>query len=97
MKNTKTKEVGLAKKYSKPVIIHNNAGVKKSWENATIRAARLTQHSVQVGKDFFSSCPKAFEALGLPGCKMIKFRKELKLEGKKTFTLGKNRFNFSIV
>jgi len=62
-----------------------SAGIAKSWLNPATAAARKERHSVTVNKETYGSVRKAFTALGLPDNKHIKFRGQLKKEGKMTF------------
>jgi len=62
-------------------------GIKESWQNKEVAAARTRRHAVIVsggsldGPTEFKSVPAAFKALGLPMNKMPIFRKNLKFEG----------------
>jgi len=69
-------------------------GVKKSWANPEVAAARAKRDAVSVeGKGEFKSVAAAFKALNLPMAKHIKFRMELKAKGAAKFM----DYNFSIV
>jgi hypothetical protein len=67
-------------------------GVKASWQNPEVAAARAKRDAVVVegGKEGIKieckSVPAAFKALGLSMAKMIKFRLELKAKGTATYS-----------
>lgn len=68
--------------------------IKASWKNAEVAAKRAKRDHVEVeGKGVFPSVLKAFQALGLPVSKHIKFRMELKAQGSAKF----GSYNFKIV
>lgn len=56
-----------------------------TWRNKKVAAARSKRDGVTVGGKQYRSVPAAFLALGLPMCKMIKFRLELKAKREATF------------
>jgi hypothetical protein len=69
-------------------------GVKKSWGDKKVAAARATKHHVKVGGVVYRSCAEAFQKLKLDFSKCVKFRRELKTSANgratfdgKTFTL----------
>ena len=56
------------------------AGVKASWENASIRAARSARNFVKVGDQVYRSTSAAVIALGIPEKYHIALRKVVKLQ-----------------
>lgn len=73
-----------------------SAAIAKSWTDAEVRARRLTRQAVCVNGAEFNSTPAAFNELGLPMSKMIKFRLGLKAAGFATFTHEGKDYNFVI-
>lgn len=69
----------------KPVNEARSEGVKKSWADEAVKAARSSRHAVEVGGVRYRSVREAFKALGLPDSKHIKFRGELKKAGEGVF------------
>jgi hypothetical protein len=64
-----------------------SASIAASWKDPKVAAARATRHAVVVAdsdgnKQTFRSVRQAFEALGLPLGRHIKFRGALKAAGK---------------
>lgn len=60
-------------------------GVKASWANETVAAARAVKNKVKVGGEVYRSVLQAFQELKLDVNKHIKFRAELKAKGRATF------------
>jgi hypothetical protein len=62
-------------------------GVKASWADKKVAAARSLKHKVKVGGQVYRSCAEAFTKLKLDFSKCVKFRRELKLSpnGRATF------------
>jgi len=56
------------------------AGIKRSWQDPAVKAARSTRHQVRVDGVVYRSVKQAFEDLGLDLKGHIKFRMELKAE-----------------
>lgn len=79
----------------------NSAGIAASWNDAEVREARLYRQGVVVvvnGKaQDFNSTKSAFEALGLPVSKHIRFRMKLKEANKLTFKHAGKDYEFSIL
>lgn len=79
----------------------NAAGIAASWNDPEVREARLYRQGVvvTVGKrsQEFTSTHAAFDALGLPTSKVIRFRMKLKEAKKLTFTHAGKDFEFSIL
>ena len=74
------------------------AAVSATWQDPAVAAARNLKSKVKVGGELYRSTLAAFEHLGLPINQHIKFRAELKAEGKKTFKAEDGtKYNFSIV
>lgn len=85
--------------------------ISDSWKREDVAEARKTRHGVHVlyvdcnGEEHhedYRSVKQAFEALGLPLGRHIKFRKELKAEGTKTFEIETDgdtdgKFHFTAV
>lgn len=61
------------------------ASAAASWADPDVRAARTTRNGCRVGRQDYPSVRAAFEALGLPLAKHIRFRAELKRKGRATF------------
>jgi transposase-like protein len=76
------------------------AAIAASWQDKEVAAARVTRHSVKVrdkvdgASEQYQSVRAAFEALGLPLGRHIRFRGELKVVGKLTFD---DRYAFTLV
>jgi hypothetical protein len=88
------KKANKIKQHVTPEAADRSAAIALSWSDKEVAAARsLKQRVVVAGKGEFRSVKEAFESLGLPLNKHIKFRAELKAEGSKTFDGRK----FSIV
>ena len=79
----------------------NAAGIAASWNDPDVREARLFRQGVvvQVGKKSaeFNSTHAAFEALGLPMSKVIRFRMKLKEAKKLTFEHAGKSYEFTIL
>lgn len=73
--NGKTKSVAATPKKKTGSI---SSGVKASWANKKVAAARSKKDKVKTGGEIFSSLAKAFAKLKLPMSGFSKFRKELK-------------------
>jgi len=82
-----------------------SAAIRKSWSVLATHNSRSARHNVQVHeegrkaetlKDYRSTLA-AFEALGLPIGTHIRFRMELKRDGKKTFEHDGVKYQFAIV
>ncbi|TLU53168.1 MAG: hypothetical protein FDX02_09195 [Chlorobium sp.] len=76
-------------------------GVKKSWQDPEVRAARIKhdpvivhERGVFLGK--YSSTWQAFKALGLSDNKHQQFRKSLKIAGLLDYTEGSKVYEFKI-
>jgi hypothetical protein len=87
-----------------PAIVEQAPEVKAAVERVkAIRTAptTLARSAVQVvigaRTEQYSSLFKAFVALGLPENKHVKFRAELKKEGKKLFEHNGTHYNFSTI
>lgn len=90
------KEAKAAKVVKEPA--DRSAAIAASWEDKKVAAARAARHAVKVAGETYKSVKAAFEALKLPLSKHIKFRGELKTEGRKTFVDDKgNKHNFILV
>ncbi len=61
------------------------ASAAASWADPDVRTARTTRNGCRVGRQDYPSVRAAFEALGLPLAKHIRFRAELKAKGRATF------------
>jgi hypothetical protein len=84
-----------------PVQRKSNAeGIAASWADPTVRAERLNRQAVVVitknGAHQHNSTKAAFEALGLPLSKHIRFRMKLKEAGKLDFEHEGKTFTFTI-
>jgi capsule polysaccharide export protein KpsE/RkpR len=79
----------------------NAAGISASWADPEVRDARLTRQGVAVvvgGKaSQYNSTKAAFEALGLPISKHIRFRMKLKEAGKLAFEHDGKSYAFAIL
>lgn len=78
------KAIAKAKKEAKPAT-DRGAAIAASWADPDVKAARATKHHVSVAGTEYNSVHAAFTALGLPLNKVIKFRAELKANGKAEF------------
>jgi uracil-DNA glycosylase len=82
---------------------HNiSEGVRKSWEDPSVRERRQQRHGVSVLRNCtpigeFSSLYQAFKDLGLPVEKHIPFRNKLKLAGSLAYNDGKDIYAFSLI
>ena len=74
----------------------NSDAVKKSWLNTETAAMRSKKDNVLANGEPFSSVAKAFECLGLPRTKHIKFRRKLKDEGKAAFLHEGKEYHFTL-
>jgi transcription elongation factor Elf1 len=85
----------------KPGTASNSAGVAASWADPSVATARLTRHGVQVKFEGetrdFKSTRDAFRHYRLPDSKHIRFRGQLKAEGKKDFEWAKKVYQFTLV
>jgi hypothetical protein len=79
----------------------NAAGISASWADPEVRDARLTRQGVAVvvgGKaSHYTSTKAAFDALGLPIEKHIRFRMKLKEAGKLAFEHDGKAYAFAIL
>jgi hypothetical protein len=79
----------------------NAAGISASWADPEVRDARLTRQGVAVvvgGKaSQYTSIKAAFDALGLPIEKHIRFRMKLKEAGKLAFEHDGKSYAFAIL
>ncbi len=80
----------------------NAAGIAASWNDPNVREARLYRQGVVVsinGKALgeYNSTHAAFEALGLPMSKVIRFRMKLKAANKLAFEHAGKSYEFSIL
>lgn len=82
---TKGEKSPKPKKESTGEPVDRSAAIAQSWEDPNVRAARAERTHVKVNGVEYPSVRKAFEALGLPDSKHIKFRMELKSVGKLAF------------
>ncbi len=73
------------RKQKQPAPAGRAASAAASWSDPDVRAARTTRNGCRVGRQEYPSVRAAFEALGLPLAKHIRFRAELKRKGKATF------------
>lgn len=58
--------------------------ITNSWKDPAVAAKRAERHAVRVDGHEYRSMMAAFQALGLPTSKLVKFRMRLKAEGKLT-------------
>lgn len=72
-------------KRKQPAPTGRAASAAASWADPDVRAARTTRNGCRVGRQSYPSVRAAFEALGLPLAKHIRFRAELKAKGRATF------------
>lgn len=72
-------------KADKPVDADRSAAIAKSWEDPAVAAKRAERNAVKAGNKVYRSVKQAFEDLGLPLSKHIRFRMELKSVGTMTF------------
>lgn len=70
--------------------------IRRSWSNKDTHDARSARHNVTVNGEEYRSVSAAFTALKLPMGQHIKFRMELKAEGKKTFEHDGQEYAFKI-
>lgn len=90
-------EVNLRKR-TKAINPIRSKGISESWNDPEIAAKRAQRNAVSVeGKGFFRSTLQAFEKLGLPYSKHIKFRIALKQAGALDFQDGKKVYKFTLV
>jgi hypothetical protein len=91
----------FTKPLGKPAKGTHSAGVARSWGDESVKAARLTKHSVTVkagGKTTeHKSVASAFKALGLPMPKHIAFRGKLKVSGKEVFEHNGVMYGFRLI
>jgi 5-methylcytosine-specific restriction endonuclease McrA len=76
-------------------------GVKKSWQDPEVKAARIKHdpvivHEKGVFLDKYSSTWQAFKALGLSANKHQQFRKKLKTAGSLDYSEGSKVYEFKI-
>lgn len=82
---------------------HNiSEGVRKSWEDPSLRERRQQRHGVSVLRNGtpigeFSSLYQAFKDLSLPVEKHIPFRNKLKLAGSLAYNDGKDIYAFTLI
>ncbi len=78
----------VAKKVSaaSPVAANRSEAISKTWADPKVKEARSTRTHVKAAGKVFRSVKEAFEELGLPLSKHIKFRMELKQHAQLTFT-----------
>ena len=57
--------------------MNKSEAIAKSWKNPKTRGKRSNRYPVRVNGKEYKSVPAAFEALGLPKSKRIRFRGEL--------------------
>jgi hypothetical protein len=84
------KSIAKAKKEAKPAT-DRSAAISASWADPDVKAARSIKHHVKVAGVEHNSVHAAFKELGLPLNKVIKFRSELKANGKAEF--GGHKFS----
>lgn len=91
--------VAAPKKTSAPRvnIDSRSKSVASSWKNPDVAASRAERTNISVAGTFYRSVKEAFEKLGLPLGKHIKFRMELKAAGTKTFEHEGKKYNFKVV
>lgn len=65
--------------------VDRSAAIAASWADPEVRAKRAERTHVKVNGVEYPSVRQAFQALGLPDSKHIKFRMELKSAGKLAF------------
>jgi hypothetical protein len=65
--------------------VDRSAAISASWADPDVRAARTARAKVRVGGVVYRSVREAFQALGLPDSKHIRFRMDLKATGKESF------------
>lgn len=70
------------------------AGVRKSWSDKAVHDRRSLKQHVQVNGVEYRSVLAAFQALGLPVSKHIKFRAQLKAAGALAWN---EKFHFAVV
>lgn len=70
------------------------AAIAESWNNPEVASKRKQRTHVTVNGASYNSVADAFTKLGLPMGQHIKFRMELKAEGKKDFKLGDKVYHF---
>lgn len=73
------------------------SGIKKSWTDADVRAARSLKQRVKVDGVEYRSVAQAFKELKLPYEKHVKFRGGLKASLKANFVHGGKTYKFAIV
>lgn len=75
------------------------AAQSKSWTDPEVREKRRQRNGVRVRKEDYRSVKQAFEMLGLPLAKHIKFRAELKAspEGKLAITHEGTKYTFTLL
>lgn len=95
----KASAVSAPKKTSAPRvnIDSRSKSVASSWKNPDVAASRAERTNISVAGTFYRSVKEAFEKLGLPLGKHIKFRMELKAAGTKTFEYDGKKYNFKVV
>ena len=73
------------------------AGIKNSWDDPKVRAARSSRvHVTVAGHGEYDSVAKAFIDLKLPKNKIVLFRGRLRDTGKETISDGDKTYEFSI-
>jgi predicted DNA-binding WGR domain protein len=73
-----------------------SAAIAKTWADPEVKAARSTRTHVKAGSKVYRSVKQAFEELGLPLSKHIRFRMELKSIGEMTFQHNGKSVKFHI-
>ena len=68
---------GLYHKSLRGYTMNKSEAIAKSWKNPKTREKRSNRYPVRVNGKEYKSVPAAFEALGLPKSKRIRFRGEL--------------------
>ena len=86
----------------KPKNFKISEGVRKSWEDPTVRERRRQRYGVSVLRNRvsigeYTSLYQAFKALGLPEKKHIPFRNKLRQAGSLPFYDGDNIYAFTII
>ena len=71
--------------------------IRRSWDDYSVKQARSARHHVKVSGKIYRSVKQAFEELGLPLNKHIKFRMELKQHAEMTFRHEGKQVKFSVV